>query len=97
MFYYFEAPKLNSQICDFELCGSPAVSQWFTVNVNSDVSLCGKIVFYEGTYYVQAYHLAVGAKWSDEEFTSDNVQKAVYAHENLLRNFETALARVKGL
>lgn len=97
MVSYFEAPKFDSQICDFELCDSPAVSQWFTINVNSDVSLYGKIVFYDGTYYVQAYSLTVGDRWSDEKFTSDNVQKAVYKHKDLLNDFETALTLVKDL
>lgn len=73
MVCYFTAPKFSSQICDFELCDSPAVSQWFNINVNSDVSLHGKIVFYDGTHYVQAYRLTIGDQWPSEKFTSDNV------------------------
>ena len=94
---YFTPPKVDSQICDFELCDSPAVSQWFNININSDVSLYGKIVFYDGTYYIQAYRLTVGVKWPDEKWTSDNVQKAVYKHKDLLNDFDTALTLVKDL
>jgi hypothetical protein len=97
MVSYFEVPKIDPMICDFELCDSPAVIQWFHINVNSDVTLSGRLVYYEGLYYAQAYNLLIGEQWPDCEFTSDNVQKATDRHKKLLDDFSAALNLVKDL
>ena len=97
MVSYFEVPKIDPSICDFELCDSPAVMQWFHINVNSDVTLSGRLVYYEGLYYVQAFSLLIGVQWPDCEYTSDNVQTARDKHKKLLDDFSAAFNLVKDL
>lgn len=95
MVSYFEVPKVDSWICDFDLCGSPTVMQWFSININSDVTLDGRLIYYEGLYYVHAFNLSIGAQWSVREYTSANVQKATDKHKKLLDDFSAALNLAK--
>ena len=58
MFSYFECPKIDKQIVDFKLLNLPAVVQWFELQLQTGVYLCGRLLYCDGQYYVQAFDIA---------------------------------------